>query len=342
MGQIMSICAPALMTVQIPLSRFYNQAHGMESQDIQQVQQVKQEDTPKKPVNFEDLSLYKTAIMRNWIRNRKQYQLIQNGPHTGKAVNKSNGHTIPICDFIGDFNVVDIGFNCLWGNVHITRASKVIKTFEFNTLSSSYHLDVQECQPHQAGMGGGCWMSSIALLSWMTKNKRMFSGKRVLEMGCGVGLCSLGLATMTRNINVALRPTCIVATDNREVLGEMFDTNTIMNELENKNVSFKLLDWVDENCDFQQSKQSHELFDIIIATDCIYKSTAELFRRTAFKHLAPKGKIIIINPSDDHRPGMYVLLHSLAEYGHVQQRYIDLFMNESYSMELLFVEFTRQ
>lgn len=339
MSSTMAECVPTLVPVQVqvPLSRFYREMKG-------EKQVVNSNMVPQKPktyTNFEDLPLYKAAILRNWINRRKIYTLIQNGPHVGQVRHNPSGRTITVRDFVGSFKVVDMERNSIWGEITATRVTQVIKEFRFNSQGRQYSLLARECHPREAGIGAGCWMSSIALLSWMTKHRNTFAGKRVLEMGCGIGLCSLGLATMTRNIHRYFRPLCITASDNDNVLAQVFDNNIQLNELDHNHTSYRWLDWVDDDCDCNSLYDRHEVFDIIIATDCIYTSSAELFKRAAFKHLTPNGRIIIINPPEETRPGINTLLNSLSESGTVHKRYIDLFWNETDSMELLFVEFVR-
>lgn len=270
------------------------------------------------------ITLHKESVLRNWIQNRKTGTLIQNGPHSGQAIDHVDGRIMAVHDFVGTFDVD--GYNTIF----VQRLDMHTKQFEFSTKECKYQMLVRECNAREGGIGAGCWLSSVAMLAWITENAHVFVGKKVMEMGCGIGLCSLGLSSM-------IRDTSITASDCYSALAETFDKNVELNGIDKSNTSFKLMDW-DATADAQVENTGE--YDIIIATDCIYKSTADSFKQAALKHLAPNGKLFMINPFGVSRPGVDTFVYSLAECGEVEKRRIEICMDAYFSLELMFIEYT--
>jgi predicted nicotinamide N-methyase len=285
-------------------------------------------------------SLYKDSIMRNWVQRGKSGTLIQNGPHSGQGIRHIDGSIVPIHDFVGTFDVIDRTANYLYGTVCIERLDTHTKQFHFCNNKNNYQLRIQECNSQQGGIGAGCWLSSVAMLAWLTQNAEAFEGKRVMEMGCGIGLCSLGLSLITD------ATTLIVGSDYKQALADTFEKNVGLNNLDSSKTAFKLLDWAadcNDGNDCNDCNDGNDAFDVIIATDCIYKSTAELFKQAVFKHLAPNGTLIFMNPYGASRPGVDTFIYSLAECGEVETRHVEICMGSphgSFSLELMFVIYT--
>jgi 2-polyprenyl-3-methyl-5-hydroxy-6-metoxy-1,4-benzoquinol methylase len=248
--------------------------------------------------------------------------LLQNSPFRGQAIDKDTNKVVDIYDFVGEFVVED------WAIVSIERSNMNTRVFSIADLN----VVVQECNEDEGGVGAGVWLSSVAMLAWLSKNKDTIHGKTVLEMGCGVGLCSLGLSQML----ISSPNSLITASDYKLALARAFESNVTLNNCNNIS-TFKLLNW----SDCQKDDFTSCVYDVIIATDCIYKSTSSIFRTAVLKHLAPNGRLVFINPFERSRPGVDAFIYTLAELGEVNVQHINICMNGKYNTTLMFVEFTK-
>mmetsp|Transcript_882 Transcript_882/g.1076 ORF Transcript_882/g.1076 Transcript_882/m.1076 type:complete len:209 (-) Transcript_882:1961-2587(-) len=102
----------------------------------------------------------------------------------------------------------------------------------------------------------------MCLAEYATTYPEIFKGKRVLELGSGIGLTGLMIAS-----NSHCEPESIVMTDYEKVVLDNLRHNVHINEKE-KNipagiVSVRKLDWTEGFKDDQK-------FDIILAADCVY------------------------------------------------------------------------
>jgi predicted nicotinamide N-methyase len=138
------------------------------------------------------------------------------------------------------------------------------------------------------------WPSARALGLFMSEQKSLFSKKRGIEVGCGLGLNSiLGAkvgATMT-------------AADFHPDAGHWLDRNTELNQVK---VEYLSWDWTTPVPDTLLSKG---LFDFVLASDVLYESRhpADLVR--ALIRLIPeKGFIVLADP------GRSYLNQALAEF----------------------------
>lgn len=258
-------------------------------------------------------------------------QLIQNTPFMGQAINPLTKEVVHVHDFVGTFNVVDTKTDHSLGSVVVTRVNNNKRKFCFPALD--HEVYIQEYPEKMCGIGAGCWLSSMAMACILTQQPHLVAGKRILEMGCGIGLPSLTLSTLGSNA-----PTTVVASDYLETLGCAFSENIcINNEHVHALCEFQCIDW-NECClpDYKVQKN----FDVIIATDCIYKSTAHIFKTAVIKHLKAKGKLIFINPVETSRPGVNDFIYTLAELGDVEVHHIEVHMNQLYATPMMFVELT--
>lgn len=260
--------------------------------------------------------------------------LIQNSPFHGQAIEPINGKVIDIHDFIGKFEVIeeyqdkDTGLDkhkCS-NTINVSRIDKATRLFEDNTSN----VILREYSEDECGIGAGCWLSSIAMIHWMKDNLHEFKNKRIMEIGAGVALPSLYLAKNKQNLdNIKL-----YCTDYKQTIGHMLKENQVNNNIEPDDIHYCVLDW-------NQMDETIGTFDIIIACDCIYKSTSKIFKKTVLKHLKIGGKLLFINPLETSRPGVDQFIYSLAEIGNIEVKHIAVRYNNKYVKPLIFVEFVK-
>src|SRR5699024_3879918 len=98
---------------------------------------------------------------------------------------------------------------------------------------------------------GVVWPSSLVLANDMLDYD--IAGRRIVEVGCGIGLSSILLNK--RNAD-------ITATDYHPKVEHFLNRNAKLNN--GKAIAFERVDWADENCDLG-------LFDLIIGSDILYE-----------------------------------------------------------------------
>lgn len=150
---------------------------------------------------------------------------------------------------------------------------------------------------------GMVWPSSIALAHRLLDHD--IKGKRILEIGCGLGLVSQLLK---------LRGADITAMDIHPIVSELLARNCRLNRIEP--IPFIAASWGDHHTDFGT-------FDLIVASDVLYEPdhvrTLPGFLRN---HLRPDGEVIIVDPDrgqgdlfreDMVREGFDVKVHHQAD-----------------------------
>jgi predicted nicotinamide N-methyase len=145
-------------------------------------------------------------------------------------------------------------------------------------------------------LGRELWPSAIALASYLSG--RDLSGRRAIELGCGVGLPSV--AALSRGARV-------LATD---YYAEALDF-TLYNARDNTHPEPELhtsfLDW--------RSPHTGELgsFDLVLAADLLYeRRNVELLSGLVGDLLAPGGEAVVADPG---RKEAGVFLEALGEQG---------------------------
>lgn len=259
-------------------------------------------------------------------------RLIQNTPFQGQAIHPITKGVIPINDFVGTFEALFEDESI--GMVNVTRNSDNTRCFSFPThYDDIVTINIKEHSEKVCGIGAGCWLSSIAMSAWLLKNHSVHQNNRVLEFGCGIGLPSLVLSSV-KSSSASL----VVASDYLVTLGCAYDENISINkQVLQVPTHYECIDW---NLCIANDFKPDEQYDVIIATDCIYKSTAQLFKNTVLKFLRPGGKLIFINPLETSRPGVDSFIYSLAEMGEIDVKHIQVVMDGMYASHMMFVEFT--
>lgn len=128
---------------------------------------------------------------------------------------------------------------------------------------------------------GLVWPAGLALADEMSRFA--IAGKRILELGCGLGVCSLVLQR---------RGADITATDRHPLAEEFLRTNAALNDLEP--IKFSRASWTSTDSDLGR-------FDLIIGSDLLYERghAAEL---AAFvgRHATAAGEVIVADPGRSH------------------------------------------
>lgn len=133
----------------------------------------------------------------------------------------------------------------------------------------------------QWSLFGQLWPSGRLLAQAM--DKADIHGKRVLEIGCGIGLASLVLQR---------RGADVVATDVHPLAESFLAYNAALNAL--------------PALHYRQLRWSHPLptlgdFDLIIASDVLYeRGHAELLAGVVMRHARPDCDIVITDPGRGH------------------------------------------
>lgn len=124
------------------------------------------------------------------------------------------------------------------------------------------------------------WPSAMALSRFLASNTNLLSQKKVIELGCGLGLTSL--AAMMQ------QPEYLLCTDYEEAALKLTKMNFKLNRV--RLPQLKLMDWRAPDCTNQ--------FDVILASDILYEKRfftplLKLFRNL----LTPDGMIILAEPN---------------------------------------------
>lgn len=124
---------------------------------------------------------------------------------------------------------------------------------------------------------GVIWPSSMVLAHFI--NDYDINSKRVLEVGCGIGLSSLLLNK--QNVN-------ITATDYHPEVHKFLNRNSLLNG--DKDIEFLRTNWTDGD-------DSLKLFDLIIGSDLLYED-AHIEQLSGFisAHSRPSCEVIIVDP----------------------------------------------
>lgn len=152
---------------------------------------------------------------------------------------------------------------------------------------------------------GVLWPSSQVLANYMLDYD--IAGKRILEVGCGIGLASILLNQ--RNAD-------ITATDYHPQVEYFLDRNTLLNN--NKNITFERADWADTHSELG-------LFDLIIGSDLLYEDQhIALLAAFINRHASPQCKVILVDPG---RGRKNKISNTMQEFGftsnHIKPEHTD-------------------
>jgi len=138
---------------------------------------------------------------------------------------------------------------------------------------------------------GMLWPAGLALAERMASLP--IAGKRILEVGCGLGLSSLVLQR---------RGADITASDNHPLAGEFLEHNAQLNGL--PPVRYRNAPWEGDDCELGG-------FDLIIGGDVLYeRDHADLLAGFLLRHAKAVSQIMIADPGRGYRNRLARLLEA--------------------------------
>lgn len=133
----------------------------------------------------------------------------------------------------------------------------------------------------QWGLFGQLWPSERLLAQAM--HRFAIDGKRILELGCGIGLACLVLKR---------RGADVMASDAHPLAEPFLAYNAALNAL--PAVNYRRLPW-------DAPEPSMGRFDVIIASDVLYEpAQAALLADIVKRHAYPTAEVVVTDPGRDH------------------------------------------
>ena len=124
---------------------------------------------------------------------------------------------------------------------------------------------------------GVLWPAGLALAHEMSRFA--VAGKSILEVGCGIGLCSMVLQRRGANIT---------ASDYHPLAGEFLRFNTDLNGL--PPIKFHNAPWAGPNPELGR-------FDLIVGSDLLYeRGHPALLSTFLARHAEPSAEVILVDP----------------------------------------------
>lgn len=172
--------------------------------------------------------------------------------------------------------------------VHVLNVAVGGLTYRLRALSDKQQFSDPEGLAERAGISsatwplfGVLWPAGLVLAEEMSQFD--FTGKRILEIGCGLGLSSLVLQR---------RGADITASDHHPLAGEFLLENSALNAL--PPVPFQIVQWAGPNADLGH-------FDVIIGSDVLYeRGHAQLLAEFFARHAGARSEILITDPGRNH------------------------------------------
>jgi ETFB lysine methyltransferase len=162
---------------------------------------------------------------------------------------------------------------------------------------------------------GIVWPSSLILARHMLDYD--IAGKRVLEVGCGIGLASLVLNQRHANIT---------ATDYHPEAEAFLNYNTQLNH--GAHIHFKRTDWADPVTDLG-------LFDLVIGSDVLYESEhVDLLAAFINQHAHAHCDVVLVDPGRGHHARFSKRMITLG-YSHRQHKPLAVNLETPFSGQLL-------
>ncbi|MEO7324013.1 MAG: methyltransferase domain-containing protein [Dokdonella sp.] len=139
------------------------------------------------------------------------------------------------------------------------------------------HAERMGISSAQWGLFGQVWPAGRVLAEAMSHHA--IAGKRILEIGCGLGLASLVLQ---------YRGAIIIASDYHPLVEPFLAYNCALNEL--PAVAYRELQWAVPNPELGR-------FDLIIGSDILYeRDHSKLLAALIQRHANPEAEIVITDP----------------------------------------------
>jgi predicted nicotinamide N-methyase len=180
--------------------------------------------------------------------------------------------------------------NTYWEEIRIVDRSFMIQRVkDIDSLLeaiSEEEFNRDERLPYWADI----WPASIALSEYVIENKLEFRGKKILELGCGLGLVGIAVVAIGGDV---------LFTDNDSHALRFTRVNFKRNF--NRSASVQLLDW--------RNSGNSNSFDIILAADILYeKRWLRPVLDVLENKLAPQGSAYIAGPDRTVSRGIYEMI----------------------------------
>lgn len=195
-------------------------------------------------------------------------------------------------------------------NYHLKRETIRVCLDDFNicSLLDNQQFDKDDLEAAALGITssnwslfGIVWPASQILAAELSADN--FTGKRVLEIGCGIGLASLVLHKMGVDIT---------ASDYHPRAQEFLDRNVSDNNL--PPIKF-------QKVDFEKENQVLGKFDLIIASDILYQPHhAKVVANFISTHSANDVEVILVDPGRENRSKFTLNMTALG-YSHQFKRF---------------------
>lgn len=159
--------------------------------------------------------------------------------------------------------------------VDIERVTNIDELYEQLIAKGENHPDFQDERiPYWAEL----WPSALALSQYLVASKINFEGKKILEIGAGLGLPSIVAAKLGASVCVS------------DYLSEAVNFSSKNFEKNNLKADFQILDWRTPDKSFAA--------DIVLAADVAYEKRMFEYLPLAFKTFCkPNGTIYLSEPN---------------------------------------------
>ena len=167
-------------------------------------------------------------------------------------------------------------------------------------LDGSKMLTLYECSFYEGKLGYQVWPAALAGAAWACKNKAFFEGKRVLELGSGVGLFGCAIAAVTDASHVTL-------TDLDAVSDRDFDAPSGLLDAQRRTCVANGFDQVDSRrVDWADSDSWLDPVDVVVCADCVYAPEAiEPLANCIAHHLGEGGVLYAFSAERDWSDAKY-------------------------------------
>jgi predicted nicotinamide N-methyase len=162
------------------------------------------------------------------------------------------------------------------------------RSFEWESTGS---LKLEQGMVGPGATGAAVWNAGSALADYLAANPAAVSGKLVIELGCGTGLCGL--------VASRLGAKAVLVTDGVDAILERAQRNIDANAKDGK-IRTRKLQWGTNAVE----EQLRGKFDVVLASDVLYQSSAwRALGATASDLLKPKtGRLLLAEAGHETTP----------------------------------------